>query len=66
MRNERARESALRVLEKLVSQFPGIVYGDDEVNGGDVVEALSNAIASDEDLNIHLSVHTIDSEMTKE
>lgn len=48
------KEEALAILESLVTQFPGLVDGETEVNGADLVEALSLAIHGSDELRSYL------------
>jgi hypothetical protein len=45
---------ALAILEQLVNAYPGLIDGDTEVNGGDLVEALTQAIGESENLHEYL------------
>jgi hypothetical protein len=39
-----ASGDALAILESLVTEFPGLLDDDIEVNGADLVDSLSNAL----------------------
>jgi hypothetical protein len=39
-----ASGDALAILELLVIEFPGLLDGETEVNGADLVDSLSNAL----------------------
>jgi hypothetical protein len=48
------KNGALSVLESLVSEFPGLIDGGSEVNGADLVDALTRAIMENNDLQGYL------------
>lgn len=45
---------ALGLLEQLVAEFPGLVDGETDVNGGDLTDAVTRALADNEELTEYL------------
>lgn len=58
-REAEAKGDAFAMLQALVNEFPGLVDGDTEVNGADLVDALTHGISDSASLAMILRLSII-------